>query len=133
MSTVVAFAACTPRPWDRPRWDSARRRTHTSMRAERAAAEQAALLAPFTPSLPFAGPVGLSLHFVMPKRQRNPQGEGEHHTARPDVDNLAKLTLDVLSRLGWWADDSQVAELAATKTYGDVPGVHVTMIALRAA
>ena len=40
-------------------------------------------------------------------------------TCRSDVDNLSKLVLDVLSKINYWVDDSQVTLLYATKAWAD--------------
>ena len=37
-------------------------------------------------------------------------------TAKPDVDNLAKLVLDAMTKSGVYHDDSQVVEVLARKT-----------------
>jgi Holliday junction resolvase RusA-like endonuclease len=44
----------------------------------------------------------------------------KYHTKKPDVDNFAKLILDVLSKIEYWEDDSQVVSLRVTKQYADV-------------
>jgi Holliday junction resolvase RusA-like endonuclease len=43
----------------------------------------------------------------------------------PDVDNLAKLTLDVMTDAGFWGDDGQVAILHLSKWWGDLPGIRI--------
>ena len=75
-------------------------------------------------SVPTADPVRLELRFVLarPKshydkagivRKRMPRS----HTAKPDVDNLAKAVLDAIQHLGVWVDDAQVTELLVTKRW----------------
>lgn len=56
------------------------------------------------------GPVCLTVTFAQ-RRQA---------TARPDVDNLAKLVLDALSGIAF-ADDAHVVELTARKRRADTP------------
>jgi crossover junction endodeoxyribonuclease RusA len=41
----------------------------------------------------------------------------EFHTKKPDCDNLAKLVLDVMTKIAYFKDDSQVALLYVTKAY----------------
>lgn len=41
----------------------------------------------------------------------------EYHTKAPDCDNLAKLVLDVMTKIAYFKDDSQVALLYVTKAY----------------
>jgi Holliday junction resolvase RusA-like endonuclease len=67
---------------------------------------------------PLAGPLALSLIFVLPrpsakrwKRQAMPRLP---HTGRPDTDNLIKSVKDSLNKV-IWNDDSQIFELRAVK------------------
>jgi Holliday junction resolvase RusA-like endonuclease len=46
---------------------------------------------------------------------------------RPDLDNLAKLALDAMTKCGYWLDDSQVVRLETAKWFGDLPGIAVTV------
>ena len=79
------------------------------------------------PGAPLDCPIRVELRFIMPRpqslrRKKDPAGPIPH-TKRPDVDNLAKAVLDCLSELGWWVDDTRVAELEATKEYASKEGV----------
>jgi Holliday junction resolvase RusA-like endonuclease len=47
-------------------------------------------------------------------------------TGRPDVDNVAKLVLDALNGV-FWRDDAQIVDLAATKVYGQAPGLQIAV------
>jgi Holliday junction resolvase RusA-like endonuclease len=122
---IQAFAGCTPVPMTRPRVTS--RGVYTEKRTEEGKRVQALLLAPHGPRSPLAGPLLLDLTYILPRRKQKPQAPGSHHESRPDLDNLVKLTMDVLTRLQWWEDDSQVSSLSARKVYGDVPGVWVVL------
>lgn len=42
---------------------------------------------------------------------------GTYKTSRPDTDNLVKLLIDVMTGLGFWKDDAQIAELRIIKKY----------------
>ena len=44
---------------------------------------------------------------------------------RPDCDNLCKLLLDCMTRLGFWNDDSQVYDLHFVKKWCDTPGIGI--------
>lgn len=44
---------------------------------------------------------------------------GEFKPTRPDVDNQAKLILDVMTDLNFWKDDSQVVNLELLKYYSE--------------
>jgi Holliday junction resolvase RusA-like endonuclease len=123
---IQAFAGCRPVAWGRPR-ASKHGGFFTDKRHEEGARVQALLLAPHTPRKPLAGPLLLDLSYTMPRRQKDPQPAGSFHVGRPDLDNLVKLTMDVLTRLQWWEDDAQVAAISARKAYGDEPGVWVVL------
>lgn len=132
---VVAAISCGPVPKGRPRFGGGRARTpDETARAER---EQAALLASFTPRTPFAGHVRVRLIYLYEPpaswsvtRRAAAVAGGEWPDAA-DVDNLAKLTLDVLTRLRWWSDDKKVASLVAEKVYGTPAGVRVIVEDMR--
>ncbi|MFJ5766502.1 RusA family crossover junction endodeoxyribonuclease [Lysinibacillus sp. NPDC093210] len=47
-------------------------------------------------------------------------------TTKPDIDNLAKVIKDCLSKDIWY-DGSQVMELFVRKWYSDIPRVEVTI------
>ena len=42
------------------------------------------------------------------------------HIQKPDVDNLAKAVLDVLTSIKFWKDDSQLVKLTVRKAWADV-------------
>ena len=129
---VNAWIQCEPVACARPRFDSKRRRTYTSKRSEDGAAAQAALLSPHGPREQLVGALSVSLSYVLaiPASWSGKQ-QAAHmwapHTQRPDADNLAKTSLDAMTRLKWWGDDSQVSRLVVSKRWGDVPGVHVVI------
>ena len=75
---------------------------------------------------PRVGPVAVALDFVLPRPKSEPKTT-RPHTRRPDVDKLARAVLDALTGI-YFADDSQVDSLAATKRTaepGEQPGVHI--------
>jgi Holliday junction resolvase RusA-like endonuclease len=45
----------------------------------------------------------------------------------PDCDNLSKTPVDVLSKLSFWCNDSQIFDNRVVKGWGDFPGVRVTI------
>jgi Holliday junction resolvase RusA-like endonuclease len=52
------------------------------------------------------------------------------HTSKPDIDNVLKSTLDALTDIGAWADDSQVFSVTAHKWYGEEcnkPGAFISI------
>lgn len=94
------------------------------------------------PSSPVSGPVSVSLQFAF-RRPKSHYRTGARaselrenaprlHTGKPDADNLAKAVMDALTQLGtFWMDDSQVAQLFVSKSYGPTPGVAVSMHEIR--
>ena len=122
-----------PVPKGRPRFSRAGGgvRTRTDKRT-RAFEEQLSLLsARYAPPAPLAGPVRLSLEFVLspPKRLRARvlRGEAPEPAVKPDLDNLVKAVADALERSGRWflKGDQQITHLLASKSYGEPAGVWV--------
>jgi len=90
---------------------------------------------PFAPASPIQGPVRLVLAFYMPHVAKPPKwfvnatDDGvAYHDKRPDVDNLTKLVLDVLTKLGFWRDDAQVVTLIVRKHLAEPGAVGCTSI-----
>ena len=67
------------------------------------------------------GPVQMIIHFYFPHQKKH----GTWKDSRPDIDNLAKMTMDCIAwvergtkiKRGVLHDDSQVVQLTATKQY----------------
>lgn len=77
----------------------------------------------YAPDEPWEGPVGIELHFGLPKPKSAPKRKRVWPDKRPDLDKLSRAVFDALTYV-IFADDSQVVELSATKDYG-APGVVV--------
>jgi len=77
----------------------------------------------FAPDEPWEGPVGIELHFGIPKPKSAPKRRRVWPDKRPDLDKLCRSVLDSLTYV-IFADDSQVVDISATKDYG-APGVVV--------
>ena len=90
----------------------------------------AALLSMHVPDVPFSGPVSLTARWEFPWRKSERRGTVKTgvpipHTSRPDLDNLEKNLLDVLTRLNFWTDDSLVTEKSTSKWWGPKPGIDI--------
>jgi Holliday junction resolvase RusA-like endonuclease len=87
------------------------------------------LLSEHRPQDAFIGPVRLKVLWAYSWRKTEPKKNKETGwlmcDKRPDCDNLSKLLKDCMSRLNYWADDSQVAELQFTKAWGETPGIGI--------
>lgn len=76
-----------------------------------------------------AGPVILTLGFVLPRPKSTPKRRTPAATKRPDVDKLARSVLDAITDTVI-ADDAQVTDLRATKRLaeiGESPGVKIRL------
>ena len=90
----------------------------------------ASLLYMHKPKEPFRSAVELRATWAFPYRKSEPKrrtasGEYLPHTTRPDLDNLEKGLLDVLTRLRFWEDDSLVAQKRTTKAWGPHPFLEI--------
>lgn len=79
----------------------------------------------YAPTNPITGAVSLSIDFdyFTPTKKRR----GTWKTTRPDVDNIAKLLIDCMTKLGFWLDDSQVARLRVSKHYAEGDNAQITI------
>jgi Holliday junction resolvase RusA-like endonuclease len=100
-------------------------------KGKRTESELMTLLMEHRPPEPFEGPVSLIVAWDYPWRKAEPKknrGRGFRWcSTRPDCDNILKLLQDVMSRLGFWHDDSQVAKLVFGKRWADCPGIYVSI------
>ena len=79
-----------------------------------------ALFKPYAPTVPMKGNLKLTMEWFFPYRKSEKKSivrEGRiiPHTVRPDLDNLEKLPIDTLTKLGFWRDDAQVYDKHTTK------------------
>ena len=69
-------------------------------------------LKPYAPDVPVDGPICLQVDWAFElKRLRH----NEWKTTRPDLDNLEKGLLDVMTEAGFWKDDAQVVIKTTSK------------------
>ncbi len=89
------------------------------------------LFAPHRPDKPLEGAVDVSIVWAYPWRKsetkRNRALGSMPCTTRPDVDNLCKTILDIMTRLAYWTDDGQVYRLTICKYWSDRPGIGLTI------
>jgi len=88
----------------------------------------ASLISKYAPAVPFSGPVAIKVDIFLPIPKSQSQWRKDaaiaghiKHTSKPDIDNCLKELLDVMTKTGFWDDDSQVMRIAATKQYGAKP------------
>lgn len=80
------------------------------------------------PERPFVGSVRLTTWWCFPVKGKH--YDGEYKATRPDTDNLVKLLKDVMTGLGFWADDAQVASEVTEKYWAAIPGIYVKVESL---
>lgn len=80
-------------------------------------------LRPWVPDLPWSGPVSLTVQWAW--RPSVKKESGSWKTTRPDTDNLQKTLKDVMTRLRFWEDDSQVCHEEVTKVWSLDPGIKI--------
>ena len=87
------------------------------------------LFVPYRPPAPMQGPLMLSVHWIYPWRKSEKKVNIERGIipcdVRPDCDNLAKFVCDIMTRLGFYGDDGQIAVLKFSKSWGQKPGISV--------
>ncbi len=97
----------------------------------------AQMIAPHAPAEPFDEPVAVRVDWTFPYRASERRGVVKAgldvpHDRRPDLDNLGKALLDVMTALGFWTDDGRIALLATSKAWGRRPGIAVRVEPLTA-
>lgn len=73
----------------------------------------------------YSGPVLLVCRFMLPMpiswpKYRQRASQGQPHLSKPDLDNLLKTVKDGLNGV-IWRDDSQVAQVIASKRWAETP------------
>lgn len=89
------------------------------------------LLRPYAPLKPYIGPLTVSVEWTYPWRKAETKARKaagyQPCDKRPDCDNLCKILFDCMSKLGFWVDDGQIADLRFGKGWGDKPGIGITI------
>lgn len=82
------------------------------------------------PSVPFGGPVQLSLHVIFPWLKSTPKRIKEKglipKDTKPDCDNIQKQICDALEWAGYFEiGDQQICQIKFKKSFGDRSGIEV--------
>jgi len=140
-NVIQFFAPGEPKGQPRPRAvsinGSIRMYTPSIVKPWRTSIKVAAINAGVMPAEPIAGPISVNLGFVFERPKSHfrsgkyshelKPGAIEDHIKKPDVDNLSKAVLDVLTELKFWQDDSQVTSLLSSKNFGDNQGCQISI------
>lgn len=80
-------------------------------------------LAKHIPDEKYTGPVRLMTKWCFPITGKH--RDGQFKTTKPDTDNMVKTLKDVMTKLGYWKDDSLVASEIIEKFWATVPGIYI--------
>lgn len=81
-----------------------------------------AIFKAYRPPQPMSGAVAVRIGFHYPVKK--PHKEGDVKFTRPDLDNMAKLVLDVATACGYWVDDGEIGLLQLSKSYSEPSGIY---------
>lgn len=104
------------------RIDFRSKRTYKSKQLLEVEAMYKALLRPYVPAQPAEGGIAVRIEFQYKTAKRL---RLLPRLARPDVDNMAKTVLDIMTQLHFWNDDSQVVALAVKKANSDHNEIYI--------
>ena len=81
------------------------------------------------PMEPISGPIELMIVWAFDIGTKPKKYIGQPRTTRPDLDNLNKSVMDILTDLKFWNDDGQVAKLLLMKRWvrAEDAGIHITI------
>jgi len=133
MSAVMFTVPGKPFAKQRPRFSRKSGRAFTPKETVSFEQTVAAIAAQHFPQ-PITGPVRvwITAVFEMPaswSREKRDAHNGQPHTQRPDLDNIAKAITDGLNRIAF-ADDSQIALLRVRKLWGEQAYTQITVAPL---
>jgi len=139
---IEAFVHGMPAPQGSKRHVGGGRMVESSQKVApwREAVKQALLRQGFTT---LVGPLHVGVVFALPRPKHHYRTGANNHllrdnapvwvTTKPDIDKLLRSTLDALTDVGLWADDSQVASVHTGKSYVSDPtqvGALITVVEL---
>lgn len=81
-------------------------------------------LLPHKPKTPSGSPIRLFIVLYFDKKSPKKLW-GRYKTTRPDVDNFCKALIDQMTHVGYWEDDSQVADLHIIKRYAETAHIYI--------
>lgn len=82
----------------------------------------------YKPETPFVGPVQVSITWTFGTKSK--AKIGFFRTSRPDIDNMAKILIDRMTKLGFWKDDSQISVLYLEKIWGEHSTIDISIMEL---
>lgn len=82
-----------------------------------------AYLAKYVPDTPFTGAIQVVTKWCFPIKAKH--YNGEPYTNKPDADNLCKALYDIMTKLGYWKDDSHIYSSITEKFWAQRPGLYI--------
>lgn len=82
------------------------------------------LLMPYKPEKPSEAPIRLFIVLYFDKKSPKKLW-GKLKTTRPDVDNFCKALIDQMTKVGFWNDDAQIADLHIIKRYAETASIYI--------
>ena len=79
-------------------------------------------LAKHRPDAPMDCGVRLIVKWCFPRGERP---DGSYKTTKPDTDNLQKILKDVMTEVGFWKNDAQVASEIVEKFWAETTGIFI--------
>lgn len=105
-----------------------------SSKARQTESDLISLLYPYVPAEPLKGALKVEIRWVYGWRKsetKKNKAKGEMWcVSRSDCDNLCKMFNDILTRLGFWIDDAQIAVLHFEKLYSNEPRIELKITQL---
>lgn len=73
----------------------------------------------YAPKEPLTGPIGIKIEYHFGRGSKPKKYIGAPKDTKPDLDNMAKALLDVMTKLKFWNDDAQVVNLQISKNWSE--------------
>lgn len=87
--------------------------------------ELSVLLMQYAPREPIHKPIPIELLVRWQFGYKTGRKDDEYKTTRPDLDNMLKLPADIMTELGFWDDDSQLADVRLQKVWHKKSGIYI--------
>ena len=88
-------------------------------------------LMPHAPEEPYEGALYIKCMWLFDKKTLQKSEYNTFRVERPDLDNLAKGLFDVMTDLGFWYDDNQLAQVLLSKGWShEFPGLFIQIYEL---
>ena len=88
-----------------------------------------AYLSQYRPAAPYTSAIQVVTKWCFPIKGKH--NDGEPYTNKPDADNLCKALYDIMTKLGYWKDDSHIYSSITEKFWAETPGIYIKIIPIR--